>query len=341
MVYRIVLLALCLLTSGSCKEVPIQCTQLEPELNFELGFARYELEGKSVEQWREDLYAALLEALGYDEWTTKNTPVLVGQALIDDIEVNEYDLVSDADGVIIPFSAFTPRRALELGENHVVLVLHGHGETAAAVFDQDSQMNNVGGALLDRGYTVITIEMRSFGDFIIDGKGHQEYADGLETGEFVGLVVGDSVQVAEAVVELFAEEGVDSFTVLGHSFGGYAALHVGVFAPVTRAMSSSHFSPYGCMNTDFHDSCQDVLGAEDRFEIYDTVGLISPREVDIFYNTGDSFYTPAADEGFERVKAIYEKTGAPSAATFNVTPGLGHEVPLEAVLERMPPIEDL
>lgn len=341
MAYRVLLLGLCLSTSVSCKEVPVECTQLEPELNLELGFARYELEGKSVDQWREDLSEALLEALGYDEWTVRNAPFLIGQSVIDDIEVNEYEIISDADGVLIPFSAFTPRRALRLGKHHVVLALHGHGETAEAVFDKDSEMNDVGGALLERGYTVITIEMRSFGTFVIDGKGHDAYAAGLDTGEFIGLVVGDSVQVAQSVVELFAEVGLDSFTVLGHSVGGYAALHIGVYAPVTRAISSSHFSPYGCMNTDFHDACQDVLGAEGRFEIYDTVGLISPRPVDIFYNTGDSFYTRAADEGFERLKAIYEKTGAPGAATFTVTPGLGHEIPIEAVLERLPPIDEL
>lgn len=339
---RIILVCLGLGLLGGCEEVPAACTQLEPELNFELGFARYELEGRSVEEWRTDLTRAVDDALRYDSSLGVNSPVLVGESSLDGILVYEYEIQSNGDQAPIPFLISVPRAAQEPGASHVVLIFHGHGETAAAVFDPNTEMNNIGGELLERGYVVVAVEMRSFGIFTINGQGHDEYVEGLASGEFVGRVVADNIQVAEALPGLLEGGGFDSLSVLGHSFGGYAALHVGALMDeVDRTMSSGHFSPYGCMNTDFHDPCQDVLMAEDRFEIYDTVGLISPRNVDLFYNTGDSFYTPAADEGFERLTSIYEKTGAPGNATFTITAGLGHEVPVDAVLERFPPVDEL
>lgn len=342
MSFRVFLVGVCVAALWSCDELPAQCTQLGPELSFELGFARYELEGRSVEEWREDLSFAVDDAFSYESTSAVNSPVLVGESVIDGIRLREYEVQSEGDQAPIPFGIAVPPEADGPGNHHVVMVFHGHGETAGSVFDPNTEMNNIGGELLERGYVVVSVEMRSFGKFTINGQGHDEYIRGLASGEFVGRVVADNIQVAETLLKLYEDEGFDSLSVLGHSFGGYAALHVGALLDeVDRTMSSGHFSPYGCMNTDYHDPCQDVLKAEGRFEIYDTVGLVSPRKVDLFYNTGDSFYTPAADEGFERLSAIFEKTGAPGNASFTVTSGLGHEVPVEAVLERFPPIDEL
>jgi pimeloyl-ACP methyl ester carboxylesterase len=264
----------------------------------------------------------------------------VGDSFIDGTRVYEYRLEARADKELIPFAVLVPASAQAEIRKDVVMLLHGHGETAAAPFDEDSEMRNIGGRLLEEGYVVVSVEMRSFGEYKIDGKGHDQYIADLDDGEFVGRVLLDNLDVARALEGLFPPEEFGTLTVFGHSFGGYIALHVGALIDrVTQTMSSGHFAPYGCINTDFHDACQDILAIDGLFEIYDTAGMIAPRgRVDLFFGGQDTLYTGAVDQAFERLEVIFDKLGAPGQATMTVNPSLGHEVDVEAVLSTLPPL---
>jgi len=329
---------------ASCNKVPAECTTLRDELSFPLGFASYEEAGRSFEEWREDLTEALLDSISFSSGIVAPPPPgLIGESFIDGIHVLEYELQSEGDGAMIPFAISIPASAQQTIRKQFVMVLHGHGETAAAPFDERSEMHNIGGTLLELGYVVVSVEMRSFGIFKVDGKGHDAYIADLADGEYVGRVLADNVQVAEAVRELFPPEEIGTFTVFGHSFGGYIALHIGaLYDWVDQTMSSGHFLPYGCVNTDLHDPCQDIFAIEDLFEIYDTVGMIAPKgRVDLFFGEQDSLLTAAVYESFERLEVIFDKLGAPAGdATLTVSPSLGHEVDVEAVVARLAPLPE-
>jgi dienelactone hydrolase len=322
----------------SCGNVPAECESLADELSFPLGFASYEAGGKSVESWRTDLTNALVDAITYSEEIGEPTrPRLIGSSEISGVRVFDYELESRIDGALIPFGLLLPRSAQGTDPKDFVMVLHGHGDTVAAAFDERSSMHNIGGRLLDEGYVVVSVEMRSFGAYKIDGKDHEEYVADLRDGEYVGQVLSDNIQVAQAAQSLFPPEHVATFSVFGHSFGGYIALHIGALNDwVDRTMSSGHFAPYGCINTDFHHACQDILAIEGLFEIYDTAALIAPRRVDLFFGGLDSLFTGASVEAYRRLEVLYEKLGGAGKADLHITPWLEHEVDVDAVLANLP-----
>jgi dienelactone hydrolase len=203
-------------------------------------------------------------------------------------------------------------------------------------------MRNVGGRLLDEGYVVVSVELRSFGDFKVDGLDHDAYISGLEKGEFVGQVVLDNVQVGEAVVNLFKDREGSTISILGHSFGGYIAIHVGALIDgISHTMTSGHFLPYACINTDFAHHGQDILSIEGVAEIYDVAGMIAPAgEFHVFFGGRDSLFTSGSRESFERLESIYEAQGAPGNATMDVNPSIGHRVDPDAVIGRLPDLPD-
>ena len=323
---------------ASCGKAPAECESLADELSFPLGFASYEAAGKSVESWRADLTAALVDAITYyGDIGEPTSPRLIGYSEIRGVRVLDYELDSRIDGATIPFGLLIPSNVQGTDPKDFVMVLHGHGETVTAAFDERSSMHNIGGHLLDHGYVVVSVEMRSFGAFEIDGMGHDEYIAGLDDGEYVGQVLSDNVQVARAAQSLFPATEVATFSVFGHSFGGYIALHIGALNEwVDQTMSSGHFAPYGCINTDFHHACQDILAIEGLFEIYDTAALIAPRRLDLFFGVQDTLFTSASVEAHRRLERIYEKLGGGGLADLHVNPWLGHEVDVDRVLANLP-----
>lgn len=328
---------LCLVCVWAC-ETPRPCKELPDELSLPLGFASYEAAGRSPEEWRSDLTEALLDAISFPPDARKDAdpdePRLVGDSLIDGTRVLDYELESVIDGELIPFGVFIPESAMGAGPHQLVILLHGHGETAEAPFDEESRMRNIGGRLLEEGYITVATELRSFGDFKVDGKGHDAYIDTLDDGEFVGQVATETVQVGRAVRRLFPPEEGSSMSIFGHSFGGYIALHAGALVEgIDVTMSSGHFTPYACVNTKFHHHGQDIVAMEGVAEIYDVVGMIAPeREVRLFFGGKDDLFTPASVQSFERLEAIFEKLGAPGKAQMYVSPANGHEVDPEAVI---------
>ncbi len=336
---KLTIFVACALAVSACKEQPDACQTVPDALSFTLSFDTYEDAGKSYDDWRHDLTQALLRAVGLENTLPElREPELVGESTIDGIQIAEYDIGSWVDDTIIPFIVLTPERALLQEARHVVMLLHGHGEDANAPFESESAMRNIGGILLDEGYVVVSVELRSFGDFKVNGLGHDAYIAGLENGVFIGQVVLDNVQVGEAVVNLFEENEGSTLSILGHSFGGYIALHVGsLIDGISHTMSSGHFLPYACINTDFAHHGQDIIAMEGVAEIYDLAGMIAPAgEVNLFFGAQDSLFTSGSRESFRRLEAIFETLGATGKATMDVNPSIGHEVDPAAVIAVLP-----
>lgn len=324
---------------AGCNKVPDACLTVQDELSFPYSFATYEASGRTHEEWRSDLRRQLRNAIATTEiGKVPDPPVAVGDSFIDDVRVITYELESEIDGVMIPYGILIPQVAVGREEQHVVILLHGHGETASAPFDSQSEMRNVGGRLLDEGYVVVSVELRSFGDFLVDGKGHDAYIADLGDGEFIGQVVTETIQVSEAVVDLYSDSDLNTVAIFGHSFGGYIALHVGALVDgMDFVMSSGHFLPYACINTDFAHAGQDILAMEDIAEIYDVTALAAPEaKVDLFFGAQDSLFTSASVESFERLEVVYDKLGVPGEANIHVNPSIGHEVDPGAVIAALP-----
>ena len=115
-------------------------------------------------------------------------------------------------------------------------------------------------------------------------------------------------------------------------------MHVGALVDgISYSMSSGHFLPYACVNTEFAHHGQDILGMEGIAEIYDVVGMVAPLgNVDVFFGGRDKLFTPSSREAFKRLEAIYAKLGGPGKATLHVNPDIGHRVDPDAVIASLP-----
>lgn len=249
------------------------------------------------------------------------------------LERTEYTVPSLFDGEPVPFAIVNPAPSAP-SKRHVVMVLHGHGETWDAPFDAGSEMHDIGGRLLEEGYTVASIEIRSFGEFLIDGLNHDEYLAIRRDGTFLGEAIVDTYTAALAILGPSSARG-DRISIFGHSLGGYIALHVGGLSDgFADVMSSGFFVPYGCINTDYHHD--DPPNVEGFADLYDTAGMVAPNSmVDLFFGRRDLFFSVATLEMYEELAYIFEKTGAPEAPGIYVTGDIAHEVDPEKVVEAL------
>lgn len=333
-------LTLSLVLAGAlagCKAPPpSSCQQYQGDpLDNLLSFKTYEELGISPEAWRADLSVHLRQSMGLPVVGRPviTEPTITETTTQDGLDRIEYEVPSLFDNAPVPFAIVEPDPSIP-PKRHIVMLLHGHGETWDAPFEADSEMHDVGGRLLEEGYAVAAIEIRSFGEFLIDGLNHDEYLAIRRDGTFLGEAIVDTYTAALAIQNRSAARG-DRISILGHSLGGYIALHVGALTEgFTDVMSSGFFVPYACINTDYHHD--DPPGVEGFAEFYDTAGMMSPGTmVDFFFGRLDLFFSVAVLELYDELSYIFLRTGAPNEPGLYVTQGIAHEVDPEKVVEAL------
>jgi pimeloyl-ACP methyl ester carboxylesterase len=323
------------LVAGCQEAPPANCQTLSREpIENPLSFVSYEAAGRSVTEWRTDLTNHLRAGLKLPVILQAPPPTVTRTSVEDGQVRTEYTASSLVDEAPIPFAIVEPAPSVE-SKDHLVLLVHGHGETWDAPFEEQSEMHDVGGVLLDEGYAVATLEVRSFGEFLIDGLDHDAYLAETRDGQYIGEAVADTYSVAVTVVEHVGVPEGKKVSILGHSLGGYIALHVGALTEgLTKVISSGFFVPYDCIDTDtHHDDPPDMVGVA---ELYDSAGLASPgTTVDLLFGRLDLIFTNASLQMHEELVYIYEQTGAPTVPGLYISPELSHEVDTDHVLEAL------
>lgn len=323
------------LLAGCNEAPPSSCQTLEREpIENPLSFVSYETAGHPVDEWRRDLTTRLRAGLQMPTPRQAPTPTLTNTSVEDGQVRTEYTVASLVDGAPVPFAIVEPAPEVESKE-YLVMLLHGHGETWDAPFEEDSEMHNVGGVLLDEGYAVAAVEVRSFGEFLIDGADHDAYLATTRNGQYIGEAVVDTYSVALAIIEQFGVGNDRKLSILGHSLGGYIALHLPAFMEdFTKVMSSGFFVPYDCIDTDTHHD--DPPGMNGTAELYDATGLASPHTaVDLLFGRLDLIFTVASIEMYEELVYIYEQSGAPSVPDLYISEMNSHEVDPDHVLQAL------
>jgi hypothetical protein len=135
---------------------------------------------------------------------------------------------------------------------------------------------------------------------------------------------------------------VDALDVVGISYGGDLALIYPVFSTrVARIFASGTLGSFDpvfaeCYNAPAH-CVPGILRWLDRADI---AGLNAPRPLVLHYGALDvpgpdnysASYNETVPASVEAVRQIYAAAGAPEAVTLLVSPGLEHELDVEAVL---------
>ena len=141
--------------------------------------------------------------------------------------------------------------------------------------------------------------------------------------------------MTRAIAEKLEVAEGKNISMLGHSLGGYTALHVGALTDtLTKVLSNGFFVPYDCIDTDtHHDDPPDMVGTA---ELYDVAGLAAPHSsVELLFGRLDLIFTVASVEMYDELVYIYERIGAPTVPGLYITTENSHEVDPERVLEAL------
>jgi len=182
------------------------------------------------------------------------------------------------------------------------------------------------------GRVVLVPRIRSLGGFGVQGLGHRAYHRSKGDGVYLKEVMADALSAIRHIRARFPRHS--SVRLVGHSLGGYVALHLAAVDPsLGGAFVSSFFVPYACVNSGYHDGCQKFAGLQERADFFDVAGLLAPRPLAVQYGAQDRHYTKAVDASYARTAAVYDKLGG--RISLVISDGLEHVLEPDAVLDFM------
>jgi dienelactone hydrolase len=253
-----------------------------------------------------------------------------------------------------------PGYLLENDEYHLprgtVLAVHGHSEVDACLGFHDDYHHGFALALAQEGYRVLCPELRGFGALRDLAHGLEGYrldywnwggpmayslvTDGfLSAQTLLGATVEDLLRWEHWLVATGAPQPL---SVAGISYGGDLALTYAAFSPVVgRIFASGTLGSFAaifarCYNAPAH-CVPGILHWMDRADI---AGLNAPRPVALHYGAldvpGPTNYSAAYNEtvppSIAALRQIYAAVGAADNVQLVVSPNMGHEMDLAALM---------
>ena len=296
-------------------------------------------------EWKKELKDKLLELLGID--------VIAANACSPELDIESdeqkegyrqirFTLKSEED-VVVPCYLLIPDGAKK--KLPVAIVLQGHTtgfhrSIGVVKYPEDENHERSHHALqaIEKGYIALAIENRGMGEQSAqnqpDRRVHLGERSGCYYSQMINFMLGRTLigercwDVSRAIdlLENFPECDTDKIIIMGGSGGGTASYYaaclderIKVCVPVVA------FCPYDESILKFyHCSCNYIPHAYKYFDMQDLACLIAPRKLIIINGKDDpSFLAEGAKRGFETVKAIYAKAGAPEECKLTITP-YGH-----------------
>ncbi len=331
---KAILLFVIILPLG-CNDVPSECVSLTDQ-NTTLSFlTQVQTQQVSSEIWQPALRNKLLTELNLtealDSERTISFQIFESEYLFDNIIKTSVIIESLLDRQQIPADLYYYEGSEISSDAHLLTLIHGHLTSVNDAIDIFSPLNGAVLTALDNGYIVLVPEIRSFGEYKINDLGHHSYVHTKADSEYLREVVADFYTSIEFLRQYFPV--ATDVTLAGLSLGGYISLHVGALnTNIDHTVVAGSFFPYSCINTSYHDSCQNFNNMNGVAELYDIAGLIAPRNLTIQFGAYDTAFTPVVDEMFNKTKEIFIEFQAEDSFQFNTIEDGSHELDLSTLV---------
>ncbi len=313
--------------------------KITPKLTFN--------ENADYNEWKKSVKEKFVELFGLNSIKENACPFNVEVELVEQKEeFKKIRFVFDSEyGATVPCYLLIPNTVKD--KYPLVITLQGHsegfhysiGETKRPDPDaiEYAQRGNFAVQAVRRGFAALAIEQRGMGERRPNAP-HQKDAKMCEYTSHIALLLGRTVlgeriwDVSKSIDVLSNESALKEFTskidlsditITGNSGGGTMSYYAAAFDErIKYSVPSCAFCTFerSIMNW-YHCSCNFVPHAYEWFEMQDVACLIAPRKLAFVNGEIDPIFPiDGAKDGFETVKKIYSKAGAPENCTLSVTP---------------------
>ena len=294
-------------------------------------------------------------ACDYEEWREKIRETFRRLTGLDKIEANaaddpalEIESEEKKDGYILTRFTFASERGTRVPcylvvpdtgkESYpTVITLQGHStgfhnSVGIVKFDKDADYQPRGCFALqavENGYAALCIEQRG----MVERRPTERNrgGDNCNFTAYRSLMMGRTLAGERAfdisraidVLANFPVCDISKLVLTGNSGGGTATYYGACYDErIKFAVPSCAFCTYKASILDMsHCSCNYIPNAYEQFEMQDLACLIAPRNLTVIAGNEDPIFPIAGvKEGFETVKAIYDRVGAADKCDMVVTP---------------------
>lgn len=271
--------------------------------------------------WQRDLRADLFRLLGLEDLVAAAIPLHPEAS-----ETEEFDGYYRFEATL---SSTTTRRmvaTLTLPDSSrtqsvpAVVCIHGHEDTSASVYEDDSIYKGFAGALAGRGFATIAVDVGQ----------HEVYEPGR-------LLMGERLwDLMRCVDYLEAMPKVNTARIgcAGLSLGGEMAMWLGAMDERIAAEFCSGFLTTMDQMESHHCMCWKFNGLRELVDFADIYALTAPRALmcqNGLQEQETHFHVPLARHVLSEIEPAYRDLAAPHMVSLDVHEG-GHEIELAPLL---------
>ncbi len=303
----------------------------DPNLTFD--------ENRDLNKWKADVKSKFTELFGLDNIAKNICPLKF--KIEKEVEKEGYKQIrftfESEYGAVVPCYLLIPNSGKE--KYPVAITLQGHStgfhnSIGEPKDDRCAEYALGRGAFavqaVRNGYAALAIEQRGMGETRPSGEMYDD-ANMCEYTAHIALLLGRTIlgeriwDVSRAIDALSNFDCLDleDITITGNSGGGTTSFYAACYDErIKLSAPSCAFCNYetSIMNW-FHCSCNFVPHAYEWFEMQDLACLIAPRKLLVIAGEEDYIFPiDGVRGGFETVKKIYARAGAPENCKMVTTP---------------------
>lgn len=239
-------------------------------------------------------------------------------------------------GYYVPCHYLCPKE--ETGKKQVFICLQGHStgmhqSIAVGKFPGDEEELTgydlaYGMEALKRGYKVILVELRNFGECGGTKQGPDCYLSSMNAlllgRTTIGERVWDVQRMIDVMEQYFPDLDLSHLACLGLSGGGTAATYVSCLEPRIRyvVIASAFCTFKHSIGAMYHCSCNYVPGIARYFDMGDLGGLLAPRKLIVASGDVDPIFpVEGVMEAYRLTQAQYCAAGAEENCRFYIGNG--------------------